>query len=151
MVALFRVSWCGFEWYAGSSELEGSYANEVDITTVRSFTTSFSGLAKSILPVVVSFGCQNLLDAEMARTVEWQPPEMPHIATTTAGVWFVGAVLHWLIHREVPIDPCGIKSWQRTGYCFYRPIYMCLTSLYISRLSGPSFGSLRFPTIRTIP
>lgn len=38
-------------------------------------------------------------------TYDWQPPEMPAITTPAADVWSVGAVLHYLVHREPPVDP----------------------------------------------
>jgi serine/threonine protein kinase len=53
------------------------------------------------------------VDVDTVGTVEWQRPELPHVTTTAADVWSVGAVLHWLAHREAPVDPYGLKSWQR--------------------------------------
>lgn len=38
-------------------------------------------------------------------TYDWQPPEMPDILTPEADIWSVGAVLHYLVHREPPVNP----------------------------------------------
>ncbi|QDS77972.1 hypothetical protein FKW77_001875 [Venturia effusa] len=38
-------------------------------------------------------------------TYDWQPPELPAILTPAADIWSVGAVLHYLVHREPPVDP----------------------------------------------
>lgn len=38
-------------------------------------------------------------------TYDWQPPELPAITTPAADIWSVGAVLHYLVHREPPVDP----------------------------------------------
>ncbi|RDI84187.1 hypothetical protein Vi05172_g6056 [Venturia inaequalis] len=38
-------------------------------------------------------------------TYDWQPPETPAITTPAADIWSAGAVLHYLVHREPPVNP----------------------------------------------
>lgn len=58
----------------------------------------------------VAFGREDRREPAFHGTFVWQPPEAPHVKTTFADIWAMGAVLHYLAFDELMI-PARTPNW----------------------------------------